>query len=1044
MFLSMRRCLYFAIVLLAFPVAHATAQESDGGSEKLEFREFVDFRGRKATMALVGFQDDTVQLKRKDGRLVVLDLDKLSEADQRFVKSWASSGNAVPPVLDSHYGEPFSHWAARLNSDEVDYEAFNAMTKFGPQGVPLLIAALEGDNDNRRAYAARSLGKLGAFGRPAMGKLVGLLGDESYGPRNAAISALAEMGEPAVPLLAKQLISLDARTRASAAEALRNPSKYDQQIISKLVGLLEDEDYTVRSSAASALRQKGETAVQPLLAALSHENEQVRASAAGALSTKTKYDASKTIPALIEAAQEKSYSVRSAASNSLRAKEGAAEEQIIAHIKNDDPQIRNVLAGALGVEGASAKAVGVLIDLFTDENAQVRERAAYSLASIRENAMQPLVAALQSEDWRLREGAARTFRNMSLYGDRQLAAQRLGVPAALTKALKEDTDLSVRTEAAFALGNVGAKESVGLLLASVDHSAPELRYAAVSSIANLNPPPEKIFPVMLKLLDDPSANVVSTAINLIGRYGPASKEAVPRLIEILDDAANPRNQNRNAAASALGQIKDERAVPVLARHAANDSEYLYSYCIRALGQVAVESDTALKAIEALTKADSEKVSKQAGETLKQTLRQREDTPRDYNQDQWKNFPEVTAQPLNDVRADQVQYQGKTLNAYLQDFTHEDDDVRSRAADAVAKFGDVAVAALVPKLKSEDKNERAQASQALNRLGPLAKSAIGALVESLGDEEWRVNSNARYTLQALGDDAVPAVTKALESESEKIRINAILVLGRQGASQQTIARLIGFINHEKLGSSARSALANCGRAAVGQLLEKLDSDDEPTRVAVSYSLASMGSGARDAVEPLIDRLQNDTSEKVRAQCAQALANTADAKAKSPLIDALQNDKSADVRRNALAGLGNLALEEEELMPLLVKSLQDENGNVIEQAARILYSREFKREAARPAVLLLAATLQDTQSDGSWRRQYAAQALGKYGDKSAVPALISGLSDKSSYFRRYCIVALGNIGADAKAALPALRKLEDDEDESTRKAVALALHKIQMPG
>ncbi len=80
--------------------------------------------------------------------------------------------------------------------------------------------------------------------------------------------------------------------------------------------------------------------------------------------------------------------------------------------------------------------------------------------------------------------------------------------------------------------------------------------------------------------------------------------------------------------------------------------------------------------------------------------------------------------------------------------------------------------------------------------------------------------------------------------------------------------------------------------------------------------------------------------------------------------------------------------------------------------------------------------DTSPSVRWS---AAVALGKIGPdaKAAVPALIEALKDENSEMRRRVAVALGNIGPDAKAAVPALIEALKDENKNVRDSAAVAL-------
>jgi len=77
-----------------------------------------------------------------------------------------------------------------------------------------------------------------------------------------------------------------------------------------------------------------------------------------------------------------------------------------------------------------------------------------------------------------------------------------------------------------------------------------------------------------------------------------------------------------------------------------------------------------------------------------------------------------------------------------------------------------------------------------------------------------------------------------------------------------------------------------------------------------------------------------------------------------------------------------------------------------------------------------------------RRDAAQALGKLGTeaKAAVPALIASLKDENMFVRRYSAQSLGKIGPAAKSAVPALTKSLEDMRKEVAEAATEALGKL----
>ena len=77
---------------------------------------------------------------------------------------------------------------------------------------------------------------------------------------------------------------------------------------------------------------------------------------------------------------------------------------------------------------------------------------------------------------------------------------------------------------------------------------------------------------------------------------------------------------------------------------------------------------------------------------------------------------------------------------------------------------------------------------------------------------------------------------------------------------------------------------------------------------------------------------------------------------------------------------------------------------------------------------------------------ALALGEIGPdaKIAVPILIKALDDEYEGVRRFAALALGKIGPEAEQAVPALIiSLRDDRDKDVRSSAAKALGQIESP-
>lgn len=186
-----------------------------------------------------------------------------------------------------------------------------------------------------------------------------------------------------------------------------------------------DDNHLVRQRAIAALRDMGDTAVPPLIAALADDDAAVRTEAAYVFSHLTA-QAKQAVPNLIEA------------------------------LTNDaEPKVRRYAARTLGFLGTAGKdAVPALLVALKEPDPIVRAEAAEALGRIYyfvevDRVMPALIDALEDSDERVRQEAAEAFGRIG--GPRASAA----LPA-LRKAL-QDSDRDVRSEAKEAIERIERK-----------------------------------------------------------------------------------------------------------------------------------------------------------------------------------------------------------------------------------------------------------------------------------------------------------------------------------------------------------------------------------------------------------------------------------------------------------------------------------------------------------------------------------------------------------------------------------------------------------
>jgi HEAT repeat protein len=285
--------------------------------------------------------------------------------------------------------------------------------------------------------------------------------------------------------------------------------------------------------------------------------------------------------------------------------------------------------------------------------------------------------------------------------------------------------------------------------------------------------------------------------------------------------------------------------------------------------------------------------------------------------------------------------------------------------------------------------------------------VVSLEETLA-EFWQGDPVARDRLRAMGPeaaDAVAALADAVAHGARQLRLDAMFVL-------------------EGIGAGAR--------AAIPSLLEALRDGDMDVSVQAAETLGALG---YEAVPALVGALE-DEDWRVRQAACQALGIVgADATEAVPaLLQVLQADRD-EVRHRAVWALG--AIGDVAALEPLAEILTREGGTVGCWIAEALGS--YGRRARTVAVALR----DELHRDHRGLALAAASALCRieeYAD-AAVWTLITYLQQGAPDDRIEAAIALGEFGPAARAALPALKAAERDEDEDLRAQASIAMAKIR---
>jgi len=268
-----------------------------------------------------------------------------------------------------------------------------------------------------------------------------------------------------------------------------------------------------------------------------------------------------------------------------------------------------------------------------------------------------------------------------------------------------------------------------------------------------------------------------------------------------------------------------------------------------------------------------------------------------------------------------------------------------------------------------------AASALVGMYDRSKNVRG-LISLLGVYEHDLSAKAAIRLSVMGRETVPELIHALKTSPDADQ--------RHGAAM-VLALLCGGANPKQ---QKFAALA---------LAETKPAFQKPVPLP-----------ARQAVEPLMEALLHDDSERVREISAQGLGYLGDAEAAPALAEALIEDSSEVVRRRAAAAL----------ITVPARSVRRD----LEKAARSDESEAVRR--------------------------YAAESLGWIGSPAVIPALIDITEDEAAEVRRYAAVQIGRLAEEGKLSeklhhqmLLALIGLFNDESSDVRWAAVMSVGKLR---
>lgn len=559
-------------------------------------------------------------------------------------------------------------------------------------------------------------------------------------------------------------------------------------------------------------------------------------------------------------------------------------------------------------------------------------------------------------------------------------------------------------------GGLALGGDIGQLTSDLGSRDSNVRWKAADGLARMGPQAASAVPALIKAMGSSDLQLRWRAARAVGAMGPEAAAADEALVALLGDS-DPLV--REYAADSLGRIGvvNESVLEALGKAATDESPQVRAEAVGAINSFELEPSQRIALLVNVLNDAEPSVVAPALHTIAE------------------NAPEGSETLIKALKNPKSRYWGCLIAA----------EMGPRAKHAVSALSDAA--------QDEFPEVRMEALLALGAIGPDASSALPTINAALNDESGAVHYAAIYALGEIGDPSSANVIRPyLDSEDAMLAALSAWSLARvspkdTAARNKAIKILVGALDNESapVRAGAVRALAEFpGEASqFFPALITLLADENFTVVA--NTIETLTSFGEPVVPALIDALNDPERRMAAVTILQRLGPKAKAAA-VPLVEVVGTSDDPAFRQEtgfALAAIGPAASGATDKLLML---LDDEDPQVVYSA---VYALGNIGPAAKNAVPKLSENL---RSDDDFLQLSCTWALLKIQPNNteivvkSVPLLIEAISELQELGRIEAAIALGEIGAAAKSAIPALREAEGDPNPAVRNAASEALRKI----
>ncbi|MCG5059158.1 MAG: HEAT repeat domain-containing protein [Limnoraphis sp. WC205] len=323
------------------------------------------------------------------------------------------------------------------------------------------------------------------------------------------------------------------------------------------------------------------------------------------------------------------------------------ESQALQLLKEHSDQIDEYRLQKYQVElGEKEAVIETLLEQLSDENSDVRGKAAWALDQLGKGSQTVVDAMLQTLS-----NDVSDVRGWAAFALGNLGKGSQTVVDALLQTLS-DEDSHVRGLAAFALGFLGnsSQTVVDALLQALTDEDPSVRGGAAEALGNLGNSSQTVVDALLQILCDEDSSVRGNAAYALGKLGKGSQTVVDALLQILCDEDSSVRGN---AAYALGKLGkgSQTVVDALLKTLTDEDSSVRWTAAYALGKLGKSSQTVVDALLKILSDEDSSVRWRAARAL-----------------------------------GKLGNSSQVLDALLQTLSDENSSVRGWAAEALGKLG----------------------------------------------------------------------------------------------------------------------------------------------------------------------------------------------------------------------------------------------------------------------------------------------------------------------------------------------------------------------